>query len=455
MYDLSSEFEKFYKIEVVLPDTKQQELRSKRKLNVDRLKDGLTEINEADGTKYIIAEDRIQGSMAMHTIVQNDDNDFDIDVAIVFDKDNLNDMGPRATRNMVARALKKKTKQFAEEPEVKTSCVRLRYREGYHVDFAIFRRFKENENDSEYKYEHAGSEWSLRDIRGIENWFDDEIKKKGRTIRKQVRLSKMFCRSRDSWKNMPSGLVQTVLIDECLSTSDRLDLAFYESMKAIINRIDVSLLVFAPVDNNRALTTRESDKVRLLNWKNRLNAAMEDLDVLFSEDCTHDQAVSAWNKFFQHPFWSVDNKNASNVNELFSYAAGRNYRDTEEFIEDLYPVDLQYSVSINCMVAGKGFSARPIARYLGFMSKFIPHNWTITCSVASTNAPSYDQILWKVRNVGTYAEKRDDIRGQIQSRGNSITENSLFFGPHYIECYLIKKGVCIAIGHIDVPIGER
>ena len=50
--------------------------------------------------------------MAMHTVVQNDNKDYDIDVAIIFEKDNLKDnedyLGSRAARNIVRDALKKK-----------------------------------------------------------------------------------------------------------------------------------------------------------------------------------------------------------------------------------------------------------------------------------------------------------------------------------------------------------
>ena len=142
MYDCSKEFNKFYRTEVVLPETEQNELREKRRLNVKRLKDGLKEYYDEKGEDYRVAEDRIQGSMAMHTTVQNDKNDYDIDVGIVFESNNLNGLGALASRNMVADALKRKTKQFAEDPDVKTSCVRLKYAStGYHVDFAIFKRY--------------------------------------------------------------------------------------------------------------------------------------------------------------------------------------------------------------------------------------------------------------------------------------------------------------------------
>ena len=89
MIDCSRELNKFYRKKVILPETEQSKLREKRKLNVKRLKDGLIEYNEEKNTDYKVAEDRIQGSMAMHTVIQNDESDYDIDVGIVFDSDNL------------------------------------------------------------------------------------------------------------------------------------------------------------------------------------------------------------------------------------------------------------------------------------------------------------------------------------------------------------------------------
>lgn len=457
MYDCSKEFNKFYRTKVVLPETEQSELREKRKLNVKRLKDGLLEYNEEKGKNYKIAEDRIQGSMAMHTAVQNDKNDYDIDVGIVFESSNLNGLGALATRNMVADALKRKTKQFAEDPDVKTSCVRLKYAStGYHVDFAIFKRHKENLDDKDYVYEHSGAEWTIRHLKSIEEWFNDEIKDKGDILRKVIRLSKMFCKSRDYWKNMPSGLIQTVLCDENLATAySRIDEVFYYTMKAIVERISDSTDVAAPVDNGRALVTREIDRQRMNNWKNRLESSLQELDVLFEVDCDYEKAVKAWSKFFNHSYWEDLHKDA--LNENFSIHKSQSFRDTEEFIEDMYPVYEIYDVEIDCKVTGNGFSLMAISdyldRYAPRLRKCIPHNFSVRCKVGYTNCTDYDKILWKVLNVGSEAKRRDDIRGQIQDRGREITENSSFFGPHYIECYLIKNGVCVGIGHVDVPIG--
>lgn len=392
MYDCSKDFDKFYRTKVILSANEKNELRKKRKLNIKRLKDGLLEYNEEKKTTYKISEERIQGSMAMHTIVQNDENDYDIDIGIVFDAENLADLGPLATRNMVANALERKTKQFAEAPNVKTSCVRLKYiSTGYHVDLAVFKRNKENVLEDKYTYEHAGVNWSVRHIKALEEWFNEEAIIKGVNFRKVVRLSKMFCKSRSSWKYMPSGLVQTILCDEKFATDySRLDEIFYYTMDAIMNRLEVYLEVKAPVDNGRLLTNREEDYVRMKNWKNRLKSSLKELDILFEKECTYNDAITAWFNFFNHEYW--EKLGEHNLVENINYNRLIEFDDTEEFIDDLFPIYELYEVEIDCKVSGNGFSMMPISVYLEkyapLVQKFIPYKFSITCKIKKTNCPS-------------------------------------------------------------------
>ena len=65
MYDLSSKFNTFYKRQVVLSQANQNELHEKKDLNIQRLKDGLKEYNEENGTSYSVEESCVQGSVAM------------------------------------------------------------------------------------------------------------------------------------------------------------------------------------------------------------------------------------------------------------------------------------------------------------------------------------------------------------------------------------------------------
>lgn len=456
MYDLSSKFASFYNDSVVLSQAKQTNLHSKKDLNIQRLKDGLKEYNEENNTFYSIAETCVQGSVAMSTVVQNEDGDYDIDVAVVFDKSTLGDKGAQATRNMVANALQRKTKQFNAEPEVKTSCVRIKYSDGYHIDFAIYRRHYDTEN-KRWIYEHAGTTWTERELKDLTKWFTEQNKASKGKLRKVVRLSKMFCKSRDTWKNMPSGLLQTVLCDEKLQDSyDRIDELFYYTMKEIVVRLETDVSVAAPVDNGRNLTPRQIDTQKMTNWKNRLKSKLEDLDVLFKGDCTKEDALQAWYGFFNHDFWNEQLSESSNYSQFSTLIikSVRSFSDTEQFIEDLYPVNLSYSCKISCYVSGDGWRPKLLSEFLSLLRRYLPHNFEIRCVMEYTNCPPPYKIFWKVKNVGPEAERRNQLRGQIVEKGKTLVEHSRFFGNHYIECYIIKNGVCVAKSRIDIPIGR-
>jgi len=456
MYDLSSKFNTFYSSYVVLPQTDQDDLHHKKNLNVQRLKDGLKEYNTENRTSYTVVDNCVQGSVAMSTVVQNENSDYDIDVAIVFNKTALGNLGALATRKMVANALSRKTKQFNADPEVKTSCVRVQYADGYHIDFAVYRR-EWDAWDQCYKYEHAGSDWSERELKGLTDWFKIQNDESDGKLRKVVRLSKMFCKSRDSWKNMPSGLLQTVLCDEKLQTVyNRIDELFYYTTRGIVDRLEADLTVSAPVDNGRDLTPRKSDIQKMTNWKNRLKSKLEDMDVLFRDDCTEEDALQAWYGFFNHTYWEQQVSETSSYSLATVQKSGvRSFADTEQFIEDMFSVNLYHSVSVSCTVSGDGWRPKPIKEFLSLLKRFLPHNFEIRCSVSSTSVPYPYDVYWKVKNVGPEAERRNQLRGQIVNKGNSIVEHTNFFGNHYIECYIVKNGVCVAKQRIEVPIGRR
>ena len=454
MYDLLSKFNTFYDSYVVLPQAEQTNLHSKKDLNIQRLKDGLQEYNEENKTSYSIVETCVQGSVAMSTVVQNEDGDYDIDVAVVFDKSALGDKGAQSTRNLVANALKRKTKQFNAEPEVKTSCVRIKYADGYHIDFAVYLRYYDLWNDC-WVYEHAGSYWTKRDLRGLNEWFKTQNDNSEGKLRKVVRLSKMFCKSRKSWKNMPSGLLQTVLCDEKLQESyKRIDELFYYTMKEIVNRLETNTSVSAPVDDGRDLTPRNLDTQRMTNWKNRLKSKLEDLDILFKDDCSKADALLAWYGFFNHDYWNEQISEAASYSLKPLSKAVCAFVDNEQYIEELYPVKLSYYCRVSCIVTGNGWRPKPLTELLSILKHYLPHNFEIRCTMDYTNCPPPYKIFWKVKNVGPEAARRNQIRGQIVEKGNCIVEHSNFFGNHYIECYVVKEGVCVAKERVNIPIGR-
>ncbi len=462
MYDTSRQFEKFIKDYVILQGDKQQELRENKNKNIERLKKGLEEYNKVNGTNYSYAETRVQGSMAMNTVVQNDSNDYDIDVAIVFDKATIGDMGAFFARKLVRDALKYKMGQFKEEPDLKTNCVRIKYSVGYHIDFAVYRRYKK-EGDSYYTYEHAGGfKWTKRDPKAITDWFHDEVKSKGKELRKVVRLSKMFCKSRMGWVNMPGGLLQSVVCDEVYADGhERIDELFYHTMVAVRDRLERSTEVYNPTDSNISLLSAQNHYDKMDNWLSRLSQKLDKLDILFNSDCTEQDAFTAWNDFFNHSFWSgliTALNESTDIEKSYRLNGIINYNDTEEFIEEyVRGIDDRYWVAVDVKVQANGIHQQGLKVFLDKFPMFkhlIPHGLIIDF-YATTNCSNPDEIWWKVRNVGRYAEEHDKIRGEIMKKsGLHIREHSEFGGPHYVECYVIKDNECVAITRVDVHIGD-
>ncbi|WP_139143040.1 hypothetical protein [Janthinobacterium sp. HH106] len=64
--------------------------------------------------------------------------------------------------------------------------------------------------------------------------------------------------------------------------------------------------------------------------------------------------------------------------------------------------------------------------------------------------------MWKVRNVGFEAERRNMIRRQIEPDGGKKQkyEKTDFHGDHFVEAYVVKEGVCVARDLIKVRINE-
>lgn len=140
-------------------------------------------------------------------------------------------------------------------------------------------------------------------------------------------------------------------------------------------------------------------------------------------------------------------------NGNFSSVAN-SYTDPEQFIEDIYPINITEELIINCRITANGFQP---AYLRDILSRFERINTirSLDFFIESTTVEKPYEVFWKVRNVGDEAKRRNCLRGEIQ-RSNKADgkrhETSNFRGPHYVECYIIKNDVMVARDRIDVPI---
>lgn len=128
------------------------------------------------------------------------------------------------------------------------------------------------------------------------------------------------------------------------------------------------------------------------------------------------------------------------------------YQDTEQFIEDFYPLDIQHDMQINCTVTQNGF--RPMSLKYMLQKRIWLRPSEFLHFEISTTVPEPFELRWKVLNRGEEAERLDCVRGQIIKGAGKRDhqEHTDFRGDHYVECYVIQNGVVVAQSRIDVPI---
>ena len=146
----------------------------------------------------------------------------------------------------------------------------------------------------------------------------------------------------------------------------------------------------------------------------------------------------------------------TNTENRSSYSMSYSYKDTEQFIEDMFPVDIRYSLDIDCTVTQDGFRPKLLSLILK-SSMYLKPKKSLEFFIEKIDSKlkgKYD-IYWKVKNEGKMAIERDQIRGQIVKYNKSkIYEHTDFKGEHYVECYIVQNGICVAMDRIDVPISN-
>ena len=132
--------------------------------------------------------------------------------------------------------------------------------------------------------------------------------------------------------------------------------------------------------------------------------------------------------------------------------ASYNYSSAEEYIEQQYPMDISCFLRIECQVTQEGY----LTGLLRDMVK-LRKDKKLKFFIEKTDVRQPYKILWKVKNEGQIAKSRNSLRGQLLNSNfdnNSRKENSNFEGRHYVECYIIKDGFCVARDRIEVPISD-
>jgi hypothetical protein len=304
-------------------------------------------------------------------------------------------------------------------------------------------------------FEQDDGSFLFPDTEGDGQWRTTKPREEMEAISKlndaKNRNLKRLCRMVRAWKNKHGQPIGGLLIDTLaynfLNSTDEYDGRSYLYYDWLSRDVFKYLSELPDQDRYAAPGSGQHVKVKKKFHRKAKKAYRLCLQAIEAEK--NDNVNDKWKKVYGRPFPA----RAEEVVEMGVVKAASAWRDTEEFIEDRYPVDIRYTLKLNCEVKQAGYRTQLLREMLAKKWPLLARK-SLEFWVERITVPEPYVIKWKVLNRGDVARRRDCIRGQIDPDGGRMrkTEKTNFKGDHIVECYAIKDGVVVAKDRIHVPI---
>lgn len=267
-----------------------------------------------------------------------------------------------------------------------------------------------------------------------------------------------LCKMTRAWKNKHgvalNGLVIDTLAHNFLLSTTAFDKTTYSTCGQMMRDFLEYLANQPKQERYHALGSGQHVKV-LKRFEGKAAKALELADKALEagEDA---KANNRWRKLFgrAYPLAGAAEAKRAYITEA-SYTA----TNTEEFVEDMFPVDIRYWLRLECEVKQSGFRTVFLRamRSAGMKRLNVYRSKSLRFYIDDDNIKGIYHVYWKVLNRGSEAIRLDQIRGQIVADGGSKTrtERSNFRGEHVVDCYAVQDGVVVAKDRIHVPIVDQ
>ncbi|WP_455275033.1 SMODS domain-containing nucleotidyltransferase [Rhizobium herbae] len=317
--------------------------------------------------------------------------------------------------------------------------VQVLYRD-FHIEVQPV--FEQADGSFKYPDTYDGGSWKITKPR------EEIAAMKESNVQKNKNLRRL-CKMARAWKNKHGLAMGGLLIDTLtynfLKSSNEYDEKSYLYYDYMSRDFFKFLSERPDQDYYAALGSGQRVKVKKKFQKKAKKAYELALDAIAAAGSTTEN--EKWRKIYGRGFPA-----AEQAAQKAAFASS-SWRNTEEFIDNRYPVDIRSSITLDCEVSQNGFRERFLREMLR-LNLPLKTAKTLTFSVVDHDIQGDFNLYWKVLNRGEEARRRDCIRGQIDGDRGSMrrTEHTNFRGDHIVECYAVQNGVVVATDRIHVPI---
>ncbi len=306
--------------------------------------------------------------------------------------------------------------------------------------------FEQADGSFKYPDTYDGGGWKITRPRDELQAMMDVNAEKNRNLRR-------LCKMARAWKNKHGvgmgGLLIDTLAHNFLKSTQEYDTKSYLYYDYMSRDFFEYLAGLPDQDYYAALGSGQRVKVKKKFQKKAAKA--RDLCLEAIEAAGTNDESDLWRKLFGRgfPLETVE------VAKAFVVMDSRAAKNTEEFIEDKFPIDIRHDIELDCNVTQNGFRPASLSDMLN-RRVFLKANKSLDFFIKSHDIPGEFRLFWKVKNRGVEAVRRDNIRGQIISDAGQRrkSEATHFRGDHIVECYAVQDDVVVATERIHVPISE-
>lgn len=427
---------------------------------VNRITEALKASSHLDGR---VLDTVPQGSWAHKTIIRPADGfEFDADFLLQLSEDlDWND-SPRSYANAAWSALTNHS-TYGDMSTKKDRCVRVSYANDCHIDVVTYVVLA---SGREVIVNRATNQFEDTNPIGFTAWIQEKDTLTNGSLRRVIRLLKYLRDHRNAF-NLKSVLL-TTLIGNVVDSWRSYDSDYYKDVPTtllhLVEDLDTWLQARwtkpSVVDPSCPTTTfdhRWTD-AQYKTFRDKIHALKPQIQSAYKAVTTA-ESVTAWRDVFGDAFPGsvavvTASAAATATDALTKRGAPVDRAPNERFIEEMYPVVESHRVAIVCEVSPPRNLNRAQRRSLSARGGHVPKRRDLLFKITDRNVPEPFRVFWKVRNRGREAADLNALRGEItEDEGrHEKTESTLYTGHHYVECYIVKDGVCVASAHEPVTI---
>ncbi len=348
----------------------------------------------------------------------------------------------------------KENSTYKDKVSRRTRCITIDYANDFHIDVVPFLE----RHGSKYVTNRHVNNFELTNPEGYTEWLDERNRITKHHFVKVIRLIK-YIRDYKRTFSIKSIILNTLLGEQVNDAALLEDENCYSDVPTTLYTIMKKLKSY--VESNYYMPTIADPGGTGENFGDRWNqdgwATFRNKMIFYSNKITEayeepdlEKSLSKWQEIFGECF-----KKPESITEANKNIANRSLlslNNTEQQITDLgfqVQINPTYKVRLNGRVTKK---AGYREYYLSTQGNKVGRERSISFSIKVFNIPLPYTIYWKTLNRGEQAIQSNCIRGQIYLGSSTHIEPTSFKGNHFVECYIVKEGVCVAKDRQSVVI---